>query len=144
MVFPPGAAAISSMFSPSFGSKTIGGNIDDKLCKYILPSSYIGIFLISFSFTFFIINASLYHSISLYSIFEFFSSFFISSLVAFIVFARKVTYLCFEYPSIILFAISSPYCSINIVFKNSGICFSIFNYFPSTSILTYIVPHFNL
>ena len=33
VVFPPGAAAMSNMSVPSFGSSIIGGNIDDKLCK---------------------------------------------------------------------------------------------------------------
>ena len=37
VVFPPGAAVISKIFSFSCGFKIIGGIIEDKLCKYINP-----------------------------------------------------------------------------------------------------------
>jgi len=60
VVFPPGAAAISKISVFSCGFKIRGGNIDDKLCKYISPFWYMSNFCISDSFAFSIINASLY------------------------------------------------------------------------------------
>ena len=39
VVFPPGAAHISSISSSSFGASTNGGIIDDRFCTYIPPSS---------------------------------------------------------------------------------------------------------
>ena len=39
VVFPPGAAVISNISVFSLGSIITGGNIEDKLCKYISPFS---------------------------------------------------------------------------------------------------------
>ena len=118
VVFPPGAAAMSNMSVLSFGSNIIGGNIDDRLCRYISPFLYIDISCIVFSFVFFIISASLFHGISSYSMFFSFNSFFIVSMLLFIVFTLSVVFLSVLYPSIIVFVVSFPYCFSSISSKN--------------------------
>ena len=109
VVLLPGAAAISKIFSFSCGSRIIGGNIEERLCKYISPFSYILKPLRSFSFAFFIINASLYHGTVSNSIFFSLNTFATSSRLLFTVFTLHVTALFPLYPLNTLLVISSPY-----------------------------------
>ena len=102
VVFPPGAAVISKISFFGIGFNTIGGNIEDKLCKYIFPFLYISISCISFSFLFNTIKASLLHFTLSYFISFFINSCSISSAVVFIVFTRNDKILFVLYPSNIL------------------------------------------